>query len=110
MFRKEINPYQVSDVVTFRNVDKTLTLRVRSSVSNIVAGLKTSQQMLQSMNNESTEFDKINAARVFARSIFGEEEGDQLVDFYNDPLAIITVLGMYFENQLSKKITKAQKK
>ena len=30
LFKKEINPYSVSDKATFRNVDKTRTLYVRS--------------------------------------------------------------------------------
>ena len=110
MFRKEINPYQVSDKVTFRNVDKTLTLFVRSSAANLASGLKASQKAMKELNEDSSEFERLNAARIFARAIFGEEQGDQLVDFYNDPLAIVSVLGMYFEQRLGKKITKAQKK
>ena len=39
-FRKEINPYPVSDKVTFRNVDKTLKLTVRADASSLVIGLK----------------------------------------------------------------------
>lgn len=110
MFRKEINPYTVSDKVTFRNVDKTLTLYVRSNASSIVASLQKAKTVLSELASTSEEFERLNAARVFARGIFGEEQGDQLVDFYNDPLAIITVLGTYFETRLSKIITKAQKK
>lgn len=110
MFRKEINPYTVSDKVTFRNVDKTLTLYVRSNASTIVASLQKAKVVLSELASTSEEFERVNAARVFARGIFGEEQGDQLVDFYNDPLAIITVLGTYFETRLSKIITKAQKK
>ena len=110
MFKKEINPYPVSDKATFRNVDKTLTLYVRSSAAALVSGLKKSQDMLKEINEESTEFDRINAARTFARAVFGEEQGDALVDFYNDPLAIVAVLGMYFDQRLGKKITKAQKR
>ena len=32
------------------------------------------------------------------------------MDFYQEPLAVIAAVGMYFEKQLAKKITKAQKK
>ena len=110
MFNKEINPFQVADKITFRNVDKTLTLYVRSSASALVSGLQNVQTLLKSIDENSTEFDRINAARLFARCVFGEEQGDALVDFYNEPLAIITVLGQYFEKRLAKKITKAQKK
>ena len=107
--RKEINPYSVSDKVTFRNVDKTITLFVRTDAASLVYGLKQAQEKLKELTDESDECERMNAARYFARSIFGEEQGDRLVDFYNEPLAIITVLGIYFNKQLKKKITKAQK-
>ena len=110
MFKKEINPYQVSDKVTFRNVDKTLTLYVRSSATSLVVALKQAQDRLKELNDETDECERINAARFFAKSIFGEDQANKLVDFYNEPLAIISAIGMYFEKQLAKKITKAQKK
>ena len=110
MFKKEINPYSVSDKATFRNVDKTLTLYVRSDAPSLVVGMKKAHDQLKELTVHSDECQRVNAARFFARSIFGEEQGDRLVDFYGDPLAVITVLGIYFDKQLKKKITKAQKK
>ena len=110
MFKKEINPYSVSDKAIFRNVDKTLVLYVRSDAASLVVNLKQAQEKLKGMTDDSDECERMNAARFFARSIFGEEQGDQLVDFYNDPMTIITAVGIYFERQLKKKITKAQKK
>ena len=109
-FKNEINPYQVTDKVTFRNVDKTITLYVRSSAASLVVGLKQSQDKLKELTDESDECQRMNAARFFAKSIFGEEQADRLIDFYNEPLAIVAVLGMYFDKRLKKKITKAQKK
>ena len=110
MFKKEINPYSVSDKAVFRNVDKTLTLYVRADAASLVVGLNKTKEQLKGLSDDSDECERMNAARFFARSIFGEEQGDQLVDFYNDPLAIISACGMYFDKQLKKKITKAQKK
>ena len=111
MFRKsEISPYTVEDKVTFRNVDKTLTLYVRGDASTFVVGLKKAQDKLQEITDESDECERFNCARFFAKTLFGEEQGDRLVDFYQEPLAVITVCGMYFKDRLSKKITKAQKK
>ena len=111
MFLKnEINPYSVSDKVTFRNVDKTLTLYVRGDAASFVVGLKKAQDKLKEITDESDECERVNAARFFARTLFGEEQGDKLVDFYNEPLTIISVCGMYFEKRLAKKITKAQKR
>ena len=110
MFKKEINPYSVSDKVTFRNVDKTMTLYVRGDAASLVVGLRQAQERLKELTDGSDECERVNAARMFARSVFGEKQGDQLFDFYNEPLAVITAVGMYFEKQLAKKITKAQKK
>ena len=107
---REINPYSVSDKVTFRNVDKTLTLYVRGDASSFVMGLKKAQEKLKEINEDSDECERVNASRFFARTLFGEEQGDKLVDFYGEPLAVITVCGIYFQKRLAKKITKAQKK
>ena len=110
MFKKEINPFAVSDKVTFRNVDKTLTLTVRTGVSPIVIGLKQAQEKLKALTDESDECEKVNAARFFAKVIFGETQADQLVDFYEEPMAVIAATGLYFDQRLKKIITKAQKK
>lgn len=110
MFKKEINPYSVSDKVTFRNVDKTLTLCVRSNATAMVVNLKQAQDKLKELNDDADECERMNAARFFARSVFGEEQGDKLVDFYNEPFTIISVVGIYFDERLKKLITKAQKK
>jgi hypothetical protein len=109
-FRKDITPYSVEDKVTFRNVDKTMTLYVRGDAASFVVGLKKAQEKLTEITDDSDECERVNTARFFARTLFGEEQGDQLVDFYNEPLAVITVCGMYFKDRLAKKITKAQKK
>lgn len=109
-FKKEITPYSVEDKVTFRNVDKTLTLYVRGDAASFVVGLKKAQEKLKEISDESDECQRVNVARFFARTLFGEEQGNKLVDFYNEPLAVITVCGKYFQERLAKKITKAQKK
>ena len=110
MFKRKINPYSVSDKAVFQNVDKTLVLFVRSDASGIVTRLKKAQEKLKEITDDSDECERVNAARFFARSIFGDEQGDELVDFYGDPLAVITACGLYFEKQLKIKITRAQKK
>lgn len=110
LFKKEISPYTVEDKAVFRNVDKTLTLYVRGDAASFVVGLKKAQDKLSEITDESDECERVNCARFFARTLFGEEQGDRLVDFYNEPLAVITVCGMYFKDRLAKKITKAQKK
>ena len=111
LFKKnEINPYDVSDKVTFRNVDKTLTLYVRGDAVSFISGIRQAYNKLSEMTAETLECERVNCARFFARTLFGEEQGDRLIDFYNDPLAVISVCGRYFQKRLAKKITKAQKK
>lgn len=110
LFKKEINPYTVSDKAVFRNVDKTLTLYVRSDATSLIVNLKQAQEKLKELTDESDECQRINAARFFAKAVFGEEQADKLVDFYGEPLAVVAVVGMYFDRQLKKKITKAQKR
>ena len=110
MFRKEINPYTVSCKSVFRNVDKTLVLYVRSNAPTMMVNLKKAQEKLSAITGNSTDEERMNAAVFFARAIFGNVQGDQLVDFYEDPMAIIAACGMCFDQQVKKAITKAQKK
>ena len=109
-FRREINPYPVSDKVTFRNVDKTLKLTVRADASSLVIGLKKANDKLSGMTDDTPEKERAEAARLLAATIFGQEQGDALCRFYEDPLAVVTACGLYFRERLSKKITKAQKR
>ena len=110
MFKREINPFSVSDKVTFRNVDKTLTLYVRSDAASLVVNLKRAQDRLKELTDESSPEERISAAKYFAQSVFGEKQAEQLVEFYEEPLAILSAVGMYFDKQLRQKITKAQKR
>ena len=111
MFRKrEINPFPVSDKVTFRNVDKEITLYVRANASALVLGLKNVNERLNAFADSANEDEHKAVARAFADTLFGAEQGEKLYDFYGEPLAVITACGMYFKDRLAKKITKAQKK
>ena len=108
--KNEINPYSVTDKVRFRNVDKTLTLYVRADAFGLVLGFKRIQEQLVKVTDNSTEEEQNAVARLFADTIFGTEQGGELCSFYGEPLAVINALGMYFNQRLAKKITKAQKK
>ena len=110
MFRRKINPYDVSDKVTFQNVDKTLTLYVKSGAGSIVMGLNEASEKIKELKNDSDEEQRTDAARFFASVIFGEKQADQLLEFYGDPIAVISAIGLYFNKQLKFKITKAQKR
>ena len=109
-FRREINPYPVSDKVTFRNVGKTLTLTVRADASSLVVALKRANDKLTGMTDDTPDKERADAARALASAIFGQEQGDSLCRFYGDPVAVVAACGLYFKDRLSKLITKAQKR
>ena len=111
-FRKnEINPFPISDTIRFRNVDRVITLTVKSGASSMILGVKKAQERLTALNDNSTDEDRYEGARFFAETLFGKEQADRLFDFYDgDPLVIIAVCGQYFSTRLAKIITKAQKK
>lgn len=110
-FKREINPFPVSDKVTFRNVDDTFTAIVRSDASSLVINLKKVNERLAGMTDETPEEERLSAARFFADTLFGKDQGGAFCEFYNnDPLTIINACGIYFRERLGKKITKAQKK
>jgi len=110
-FNREISPYPISDKVTFRNVDQTITLTVRSDAPSLVVGMKRVMEKLSKVTDEAEISEQIDVARFYARTLFGNEQGDSLVQFYNeDALAVISACGIYFQKRLAKKITKAQKK
>ena len=61
--------------------------------------------------DETPEAEQTEVALAFGSAIFGDEQSHKLFEFYdNSPLAMITACGMYFQGNLSKKITKAQKR
>lgn len=107
----EINPYPVCDKVVFRNMEKTLVLTVRADSTLIVSNLNKVNKRLNAINDDTSETEKGKIAEAFASAIFGNEQAEKLLQFYdNDSLAVITSCGKYFQNRLSKLITKAQKK
>lgn len=110
MFNKKFNPYTVTDKATFRNVDKTLTLTVRADASALVIGMKHVYDAMRGATVNASEEEQIRIARLYADTVFGKDQGSKLYEFYGEPLAVINVLGMYFNERLGKKITNAQKK
>ena len=108
-FHKEINPYNVTDVVVFRNMDERLMLIVKADAGTLVVGIKQVYEKIATLTDAATDQEKAAAARMFADAMFGQEQGAKLCEFYGDPLTVIKVCGEYFK-RLSKKITKAQKR
>lgn len=109
--RNEITLNRVHDRVRVREGRDVLELVVDGDPMRIVAGLNHAQKLLQKIDEDTTEDDKRIAASYFAEVIFGEKQAKQLMEFYrDDALCVINVCGSYFQNRLSKLITKAQKK
>lgn len=109
--KNEINPYTVSDKAVFVNVDKRLVLYVRSDAAPLMVNLRKAQDKLSSVKPGSTDEERVEAARFFAEAIFGKDQAEKLMQFYEgEPVAVISACGQYFSRQLGKKITEAQKK
>lgn len=109
-FRKEINPFEISGKVVFRNVDRRLVLFVRSDAPSMMAGLKKAETKLERITIESSQEERMEAVRCLAEAMFGKDQAQELIDFYREPIAIITACRMYFDKQLKQKIVAAQKK
>lgn len=112
MFGKyEVDPFPVHDSLNVRNGNDTIALSVKADPAIMVVNLNKAQKKLEALTDKTSEEDRIETAKFFAETIFGKEQAEQLLKFYdNDPIAVITVCGKYFSERLSKLLTKAQKK
>ena len=110
MFRLTLN--RVRDRITIREGSETLPLTVDCDARMIVTRIRQAQMQINEANkSESTDEDRMKAARAFAVAIFGEKQTDQLAEFYSgDYSCVMTISGLYFEKRLCKKIIAAQKK
>lgn len=109
LFRKEVNPYSVTDKAVFRNGDKTLTMYVRADAFTLIANLRKANERCAKLTDESSDGEKLDAARQLAAAIFGITQAEALLEFYPEPVTVITACGIYFAT-LAPKIAKAQKK
>lgn len=102
---------RVHDSVTIKEGTDTLDLQVESDPDRIIAGLSAANKALRAINDNSTDEETRNAARMLAACIFGEEQADKLLAFYHDdPGCVIRACSMYFSKRLSHLITDAQKR
>ena len=113
LFRRgyEMTLNRVHDTLRIREGDETLTLTVNGDAMRMVAGLNKAQTKLKALTNESTDEEVREAAKYFASVMFGNEQAEQVMQFYaEDPACVINVCGQYFRERLAGKITAVQKK
>lgn len=107
--KKEFTPYPVSDKVVFRNGERVVKLTVKSDGGAIILNLKKAYAKIQNLTENSTEADRLDAAKTLAAALFGHEQAQQIADLYDsDNIAIMNVCGDYFKTRLSKIISKVQ--
>ena len=105
---------RIKDKVRVTEGKESLLLTVMVDPMRIVSGLNKVQIKLQSLTQDGkkpSEEELQEAAKFFASVMFGTEQAEQLMEFYdNSAQDVVSVCGTYFKERLAKKITKAQKK
>ena len=111
MFGRTITLNRVHDSITIKEGTERLNLTVDGDSMRMVAGLNKAQQKMRAVNDETPDAEVLECAEYFASVIFGKEQAEQLMKFYNnDPGCVINVCGKYFRERLAGKIAKVQKK
>ena len=109
--RHDLTLNRVHDVVRVREGGDSITLRVDADANRMVAGLSHAQDVLKAVPADATAEQRQTAIMYFATVIFGKEQAEKLLEFYNNaPDCVLAICGQYFSTRLMKKITKAQKK
>lgn len=102
---------RVQDTLTIREGSETLPLKVSGDAMHMVSGLSKAQKRLLELKDDTPDEEVKECAKYFASVIFGTEQAEKLMKFYNDdPGCVISVCGQYFKERLAGKIAKVQKK
>jgi FKBP-type peptidyl-prolyl cis-trans isomerase (trigger factor) len=100
---------RVRDQIAVKEGDQEIVLSVDSDANSIIKRLMKAKELMDAVNSQTTEEDKLDAAIAFASAIFGDSQAEQLVLFYSKNAGnIAEVCAQYFEERLCKMITKAQ--
>lgn len=115
LFRRknEVTLNRIHHTVFVVENGERLKLTISADPMRLVAGLSKAQKKLnETINKENPTDEEIKeAAEFFSAVLFGKEQTDKLFDFYaGDAPCVINVCGQIFKDQLTDKITKAQKK
>ena len=111
LFRYEISLNRVHDRFAVKEGNERLEIRVDSDPRMLVTKIRNANEKILEVQKNGSEENREQAARTFSEAMFGKEQTDRLLAFYNgDYSCMMTICGLYFEKRLSAKITKAQKK
>ena len=106
--RYEVSTSRVRDKIRVRENENVLDLTVNEEAGRLVYGMNKVQKKLAEATTEPNEARE--TAEYFAGVIFGKEQAEKLMDFYDgDPYCVIEVCGKYFGERLGAMITRAQK-
>ena len=111
LFRYEISLNRVHDRFDVKEGNERLVMQVDSDPRMIVTKIRNANEKIQEAQKNGSEEKREQAVRTFSEAMFGKEQTDSLLAFYNgDYSCVMTICALYFEKRLSSKITKAQKK
>jgi len=102
---------RVRDKVRITEGNESITLVVNGEAARMVSALNNARNILSGITADSTDSARFEAVLIFATAIFGREQAKKLMEFYNnDTLCVGDVCAKYFQERLSKLLSKAQKR
>ena len=107
MFTVSLN--RVRDEIAIQEGEERLILSVDSDANTLVRRLVKAKTLMDAVTADTTDEERVVAAKTFASAIFGEEQAEKIIAFYKGNAAnVAEVCGQYFERRLADKITKVQ--
>ena len=101
----------IRDKLRFRDGDGYIDLDVCADPAELVMALAQAQNALKGISAQTPIETVRGAAISMAGAVFGSEQADKLMAFYeNDPWYVLRLCGEYFSRRLRKKLSKAQKR
>ena len=115
LFRRksEVSLNRIHHTVYINENGERLKMVINADPMRLIAGLNKAQaKMKKTISKPDVTDDEIKeAAEFFSGVLFGKEQTEKLFDFYaGDSACVINVCGKVFKDQLTDKITQAQKK
>ena len=99
----------VRDTVYASEGDEELMLRVDENVMMLARRIRGALADVEKAKDDPEAIEQ--AARTFARAVFGAEQAEKLTNFYSgNVFAVFEFTSKYFTSRLSRKITEMQKR